>query len=139
MHRRLQFGMRENPASSRRHGSRPALNTRSNENYNSEENQASPQLPASDDPKPIGAGGSPHAASHQGATGGGRLNENRLLTVQEVAGLLQVPASWVYEHTRLRCADRMPGFRVGKYWRFAEEDVTAWLATKRRKDYRHAG
>jgi excisionase family DNA binding protein len=42
-----------------------------------------------------------------------------LLTVEEVAELLKVPVSWVYEHTRKRGLDRIPGFRLGKYWRFA--------------------
>ena len=51
----------------------------------------------------------------------------RLLTVGEVADLLQVPASWVYGHTRRRSIDRIPGFRLGKYWRFREADVLVWL------------
>jgi len=59
---------------------------------------------------------------------------DQLLTVREVADLLHVPASWVYAHIRERCADRIPGFRVGKYWRFSERDVTAWLRAKRTKD-----
>jgi excisionase family DNA binding protein len=58
-------------------------------------------------------------------------HEEKLLTVQEVAQILKVPPSWVYEHTRERCPDRIPGIRLGKYWRFVEGDVLAWLATKR--------
>ncbi|HEX2713684.1 MAG TPA: helix-turn-helix domain-containing protein [Candidatus Acidoferrales bacterium] len=54
-----------------------------------------------------------------------------LLTVEEVAGLLHVPPSWVYERTRRRAADRIPGFRLGKYWRFREADVLAWLERQR--------
>ena len=50
-----------------------------------------------------------------------------LLTVEEVAELLRVPPSWVYERTRRRAADRIPGFRLGKYWRFRESDVLAWI------------
>lgn len=50
-----------------------------------------------------------------------------LLTVKEVATLLQVPVSWVYDRTRKRSIDRLPGIRLGKYWRFREEDVVAWL------------
>jgi hypothetical protein len=38
MHRRLQFGMRENPASDRRHGSRLSVNTERNPNYIEKEN-----------------------------------------------------------------------------------------------------
>lgn len=60
------------------------------------------------------------------------VHEGTLLTVNEVAEILKVPPSWVYEHTRERSRDRIPGFRIGKYWRFAEEDVQAWLAARRR-------
>jgi excisionase family DNA binding protein len=54
-----------------------------------------------------------------------------LLTVEEVAELLRVPPSWVYERTRKRGVDRIPGFRLGKYWRFREADVLAWLDRQR--------
>jgi excisionase family DNA binding protein len=56
----------------------------------------------------------------------------RLLTVEEVADLLKVPVSWVYERTRKRSADRIPGFRLGKYWRFREADLLAWLEAKKK-------
>ncbi len=52
---------------------------------------------------------------------------DKLLTVEELAGLLQVPPSWVYSQTRKRSANRIPGFRLGKYWRFRESDVMSWL------------
>jgi len=54
-----------------------------------------------------------------------------LLTVEEVAALLRVPLSWVYERTRKRGIGRIPGFRLGKYWRFRETDVLAWLERQR--------
>jgi excisionase family DNA binding protein len=50
-----------------------------------------------------------------------------LLTVQETAALLKVPVSWVYGHLRTRCSDRIPAYRLGKYWRFRAEEVLAWL------------
>ncbi len=56
---------------------------------------------------------------------------DRLLTVEEVAELLQVPTSWVYERARRRSVERIPGFRLGKYWRFREADVLAWLERQR--------
>ena len=52
-----------------------------------------------------------------------------LLGIDEVAELLHVPVSWVYERTRKRGINRIPGFRLGKYWRFRKADVLAWLAT----------
>jgi excisionase family DNA binding protein len=60
-----------------------------------------------------------------------RVREDSLLTVHDVAQILKVPSSWVYEHTRERCRDRIPGIRIGEYWRFLEKDVLAWLAAKR--------
>jgi excisionase family DNA binding protein len=57
--------------------------------------------------------------------------EHPLLTVEEVAELLRVPPSWVYERTRSRAANRIPGFRLGKYWRFREADVFDWLERQR--------
>jgi excisionase family DNA binding protein len=58
--------------------------------------------------------------------------ERSLLTVEEVAALLKVPPSWVYDRTRLRTKERIPGFRLGKYWRFREADVLAWLERQQR-------
>jgi excisionase family DNA binding protein len=57
--------------------------------------------------------------------------EHSLLTVEEVADLLKVRVSWVYERTRRRGVDRIPGFRLGKYWRFREVDVLAWINRQR--------
>jgi excisionase family DNA binding protein len=60
-----------------------------------------------------------------------RFQQGQLLTVEEVAALLRVPPSWVYDRTRLRTNQRIPGFRLGKYWRFRETDVLAWLERQR--------
>jgi excisionase family DNA binding protein len=54
-----------------------------------------------------------------------------LLSVEEVAELLRVPVSWVYDRTRSRGVNRIPGFRLGKYWRFEEGEVLAWLERQR--------
>jgi len=59
-----------------------------------------------------------------------RRGENHLLTVQEVAELLQVPVSWVYERVRKRSLERLPGYRLGKYWRFREKEVLAWVESQ---------
>jgi len=49
------------------------------------------------------------------------------LTVQQVAELLQVPVSWVCGRLRKRTLERLPGYRLGKYWRFDREQVLAWV------------
>ena len=71
------------------------------------------------------------SASHVGESLAPVNIERSLLTVEEVAALLNVPPSWVYDRTRLRTKERIPGFRLGKYWRFREADVLAWLERQR--------
>jgi hypothetical protein len=53
----------------------------------------------------------------------------RILTVAQVADLLQIPKSSVYEKTRLRrgAAPPLPCRRVGKYLRFFDNEVMDWL------------
>jgi excisionase family DNA binding protein len=56
-----------------------------------------------------------------------------LLTVGEVAALLKVSKSWVYEHTRSRGmprSERLPHIKVGKYVRFEARAVRAFLDAK---------
>jgi excisionase family DNA binding protein len=56
---------------------------------------------------------------------------DELLTVDEVAALLKVSRSWVYEHTRKRGiprSGRLPHIKVGKYVRFDPRAVRAFLA-----------
>jgi excisionase family DNA binding protein len=58
---------------------------------------------------------------------------HELLTVEEVASLLKVSKSWVYEHTRSRHvprAERLPHLKVGKYVRFEPRAVRAFLDRK---------
>ena len=50
-----------------------------------------------------------------------------LLTVEEVSALLKVPKSWVYGKTRRRGLERLPHLKLGKYLRFEEHDVKAFL------------
>ena len=50
-----------------------------------------------------------------------------ILTVSEVAQILKVPISWVYDHTRPRCSDPLPCFKIGKYLRFTAKDIFAYI------------
>jgi excisionase family DNA binding protein len=54
-----------------------------------------------------------------------------LLTVHEVAELLKVPVSWVYEHTRKRGLAKLPHLKLGKYLRFEEPAVREFLERQR--------
>src|SRR5580692_8010337 len=67
----------------------------------------------------------------------GDENHAELLTVQETAELLKVQVSWVYGHTRKRSIDPLPGYRLGKYWRFRADEVMAWVQRQRRHPVHH--
>jgi hypothetical protein len=43
------------------------------------------------------------------------LEGARLLTIEQVSEMLQVPVSWVREHVRANASDRIPGLKLGKY------------------------
>src|SRR5215467_14039340 len=124
---RLHFGVRENTASPRQHASRLAVNGICID----KENQQTQRLEARALASTTGFEDSLHAASQEAATGEERSEGSRLLTVHEVAELLQVPVSWVYGRMRKRCTERLPGFRLGKYWRFSKPEVLAWVASQR--------
>ena len=51
----------------------------------------------------------------------------KLLSVEQLAAHLSVPASWVYSRSRRRGADTIPLKRLGKYVRFDLADVLTWL------------
>jgi predicted DNA-binding transcriptional regulator AlpA len=56
-----------------------------------------------------------------------------LLTVEDVAAVLKVSPSWVYEHTRSRGtprAERLPHIRIGKYVRFDPRAIRTFLEKK---------
>ena len=57
---------------------------------------------------------------------------DELLTADDVAALLRVPKSWVYERTRRRGPQRLPFVKLGKYVRFELEAVRAFLAQQRK-------
>ena len=56
-----------------------------------------------------------------------------LLTVDELASLLKLPKSWIYEHTRKRGPDQLPHLKLGKYLRFFESEVRQFLKHKSRR------
>lgn len=62
-----------------------------------------------------------------------------LLTVQEVAEILKVPVSWVYEHARGNGPGRLPHVKVGKYVRFLNADISRYLEKMRAQDGKRDG
>ncbi len=51
----------------------------------------------------------------------------KLLTVEQIAEMWQLPRSWIYERTRRRGLEQLPHFKMGKYLRFKEEAVQEYL------------
>ena len=121
----LQFDLRKNPDSPRVHGLRVAVSGPSNAK------QQEPQSVKA--PPPVNAARLdrafqlPLSNAPSGATGEKRQNSGCLLTVEEVAAMLNVPVSWVYGRMRKRSLERLPAYRLGKYWRFREDEIYAWV------------
>ena len=59
------------------------------------------------------------------------VQSERLLTVQDVANLLHVPSSWVYERTRRHGRDQLPHVKLGKYLRVEEAAVIDFIRRQR--------
>jgi len=125
--RPTQFGVRENTASPRQHAPRFAVDTRSSIAHLAEESLETQPTSPHNASSAKGAKNSLHTALQDGATAGDERDEHHLLKVHEVAELLQVPVSWVYGRMRKRSLERLPGYRLGKYWRFRRSEVLAWV------------
>ena len=54
-----------------------------------------------------------------------------LLTVQDAAHFLNVTVSWIYQHVRDDATDRLPVLKLGKYLRFDQRDLRAYIDAKR--------
>jgi excisionase family DNA binding protein len=50
--------------------------------------------------------------------------DSEFLTAEEVAEYLRLPLSTVY---KLAQDKRLPGFKVGKHWRFRKETIAQWI------------
>jgi len=129
-HRNTQLVARKNPDSPRVHGLRLAVSPTARSERPSrtltEVQGSTVAALASDVPNLLLS-----EAMHEPRERGSR-EEGQLLTVQEVARLLRVPVSWVYGRTRKRSLERLPGYRLGKYWRFREEEIHAWVRRQSR-------
>lgn len=74
-------------------------------------------------------------AEHAAVDSPGSTREtlDELLTVEDVAALLKVTPSWVYEHTRSRVtlrSERLPHVKIGKYVRFEARALRAFIEHK---------
>jgi excisionase family DNA binding protein len=57
----------------------------------------------------------------------------KLMTAQQVAALLEVDPSWVYQETR---AGRLPHVRLGRYRRFRLGAIERWIEDHEREPAR---
>jgi excisionase family DNA binding protein len=128
--RDLQFGVCKSPDSPRVHGLRLAVNSLSKQQPIGSSNAQAEVRPLPE-PRMAEAFQLPLSERANEATGTERQGSTRLLTVEEVASLLHVPVSWVYGRMRKRSLERLPGYRLGKYWRFREDEIHAWVEDQR--------
>jgi excisionase family DNA binding protein len=140
MHRRLQSGMRENPASDRRHGSRSEVVSLSN-------GTSTENLPSLDPPV-ASAYGNVNAASPPAATGGegddaatghavaeGPRSAEKpphrfepLMGSCDAARLLgNIHVKTLQRYARQR---RVPGYQIGGHWYFRTSELDSWLRSQ---------
>lgn len=51
-------------------------------------------------------------------------NANEFLTAEEVSAYLRIPLSTIYKLAQDKI---LPGFKVGKHWRFRSEKIKHWI------------
>jgi excisionase family DNA binding protein len=148
MHHRFQSGMRENPASSRRHGPRFEVDSLSNGSRTEKAIVASEELapvhvhsPA-DGHKSVNAA-QPHAATggerddsaiHSAVLAGPRLPENALHGFEPLIGsceaaklLGNIHVKTLQRYARHR---RVPGYQIGGHWYFRASELDVWLQSQ---------
>ena len=148
MHPRLQFGMRGNPASDRRHGSRQGARSFHDEHHIEKENATSLVLTTGRDHSPTDVRTARHAAPHHATTSG---EDGRSPTQVPVA---ELPKSYVttqpefepmigsceaarllgniHVKTLQRYARRgnLPGYQIGGHWYFRASELDSWLRSR---------
>jgi len=57
------------------------------------------------------------------------MQGNKLVTVHEMAAMLNVPVSWIYQRTRFG-SESIPHIKLGKYVRFNPCEVIEFFKNK---------
>lgn len=60
------------------------------------------------------------------------LMDSEFLTAEEVAEFLRLPLSTVYKLVQDK---KLPGFKVGKHWRFRREAFQEWIKQKENNSF----
>jgi excisionase family DNA binding protein len=146
MQRRVQFGMRENPASDRRHGSR--LDSVSNASLIQLDDGPLPPPRLSQHCPAVDAESKPNVARNHAATGADRKSADEhhasasvlvhpqrttsgfepLIASPEAARLL----GNIHVKTLQRYARRgnLPGYQIGGHWYFRASELDSWLRSR---------
>ena len=56
--------------------------------------------------------------------GGGKVSEEALMDIKQVASYLQINEATAYSWAQ---KGKLPGIKIGRIWRFRREDIEAWL------------
>jgi|SRR5580704_13893264 excisionase family DNA binding protein len=131
-----QFGVRENSASQRQHDLRLATRAYSN-STRVNKSSLDVRTPSADHDSSVRDRQDKGYAPSQRDAATVERAEAQLLTIRDVAEILRVPVSWVYGRMRKRSREQLPAFRLGKYWRFRYDEVSAWIE-RQRGGRRHA-
>lgn len=139
----LLFGMRENPASDRRHGSRLAMNDREPLHYKEETISGQSSLPAKNMRSAVSSN-----AAHFAATGGRNnlytatstttklwpLQQDQKEPFEPLIGSAQAASLLGNIHVktlqRYARAGNIPGYQIGGHWYFRESELDSWLRSR---------
>lgn len=148
MHHRFQSGMRESPASDRRHGSRQALNSLSDASLIEAETATLPPLTPGRNYSSIDANSSPNAALRRAATGEEEKSKNGGAAVavalarpfkampgfEPLIGSLE--AAKLLGNIHIKTLQRyarhqlVPGYQIGGHWYFRASELDSWLRSR---------
>ncbi len=59
--------------------------------------------------------------------------QQNIITVEELAALLGVHRITVYRHLK---ESKLPGFKIGRVWRFNREEISTWIAQQHANEER---
>jgi excisionase family DNA binding protein len=55
------------------------------------------------------------------------------LEIDDIVEMINLPKSFVYEHTRTGSSDPIPSYRFGKHLRFSQQEIEKWIEEHRKK------
>lgn len=59
------------------------------------------------------------------------MEEDEILTIEEVGSYLKIPKQTLYVWAR---AGKIPAIKVGKHWRFKKTSLDAWIGEKEKNN-----